>query len=144
MAMRPRHLAAAIVVVALAGALALLRDPPWLAAMTTGMKEWTVDADGRRVRWLDGRSSFFVPSDARAVRLPLRTTFDTPGDWPIQVTISLDGRPGERLILRDAAWHMVEIRLPPPGSRRHRRIDIHLDRLRAERRGALLGEVELR
>jgi hypothetical protein len=144
MAIRPRHLAAAIVVVALAGALAWLRDPPWVADMTTGMQAWTHDADGTRVRWLGGRSSFFVPAGARAVRLPIRTTFDEPGDWPIRVTLSLDGRPAERLILRDAAWHMVEIRLPPPGSRRHRRIDIHLDRLRAEGRGALLGEVELR
>jgi hypothetical protein len=144
MAVKPRHLVAAIVVVALAGALAWLRDPPWLAGMTTGMQAWTQDAEGRRVRWLDGRSSFFAPADARAVRLPIRTTFDDPADWPVQVTIGVDGRPAERLILRDASWHMVEIRLPPPGSRRHRRIDIHLDRLRAEGRGALLGEVELR
>jgi hypothetical protein len=142
--MRPRHLVMAIVIVALAGALAWLRDPPWLAGMTTGMEAWTQDAEGRRARWLAGRSSFFVPADARGVRLPIRTTFHDPADWPIRVTIGVDGRPAERLILRDAAWHMVEIRLPPPGSRRHRRIDIHLDRLRAEGRGALLGEVELR
>jgi hypothetical protein len=144
MAITPRLLTAAVLIAALAGALAYLRDPPWLAQLTTGMKPWTTDADGRPVRWLGGRSSFFVPADARAVRLPIRTTFEDPAEWPVQVTIEVDGRTAERLILRDAEWRIVEVPLPPAGSRRHRRIDIHLDRLRAEGRGALVGEIELR
>jgi hypothetical protein len=135
---------AAVLVLALAGALAYLRDPPWLADLTTGIHAEMVDVDGRRARWLDGRSSFFVPSDARAVRLPIRTTFDTPQEWPVQVTVSVDGHQTAQVVLRDADWRILDIRLPPRGARRHCRIDIHLDRLRAERRGALLGEIELR
>lgn len=130
--------------VALAGMLAYLRDPAWLAGMTSGMQPWTTDADGRRVRWIGGRSSFFVPADARSVTLPIRTTFDNPADWPVKVTVTLDDRPVEQLTLEDSGWRTIEIRLPPEGTRRHRRIDIHLDRVRVEGRGALLGEVEIR
>lgn len=144
MAVTRRGVVAALLVAALGSVLAYLRDPPWLADLTTGMHAWTTDADGRRVRWIDGRSSFFVPSDARVVRLPIRTTFDDAVDWPVQATISVDGRRVEQVVLQDPGWRVLELPLPTKGSRRHRRIDIHLDRLRAESRGALLGEIELR
>ena len=139
-----RWFAVLVVAAALAGTLVYLRDPPWLADLTSGMHPWITDEDGRRVRWIDGRASFFVPSDARGLKVPIRTTFDDPAEWPIRVTVTLDGRPVERLTLTDPAWRVIEFRLPPPGSRRHRRVDIHLDRLRGDGRGALIGEIELR
>jgi hypothetical protein len=139
-----RHARIALLVVSLlaaVGALAYLRDPPWLPTMTTGMREWETGTDGTRFRWAGAHSSLFVTATARAVRIPVRTTFDRPGDWPIAVSITLDDELVDRLVLTDAGWRMSDIRLPPPGSRRVRRIDIRADRVREENRAVLLGEI---
>jgi hypothetical protein len=128
---------------ALAGALAYLRDPPWLLGMTSGLRGWETARDGQRVRWAGAHASFFVPSNAESVRIPLRTTFDRVGEWPIAVAISVDDRPAGRLILSDTAWRESVIRLPPPGSRRVRRIDIRADRARDDNHAVQLGEITI-
>jgi hypothetical protein len=128
---------------ALAGALAYLRDPPWLLGMTSGLRAWETAPDGQRVRWAGAHASFFVPSDAESVRIPLRTTFDRAGEWPIAVAISVDDRSAGRLVLSDSAWRESVIRLPPPGSRRVRRIDIRADRARDDNHAVQLGEITL-
>lgn len=138
---RARTVIAAVLLAALCVALAYLRDPPWLATMTSGMQPWTTGADGTRYRWAAGHSSFFVPSTASRIVIPLRTTFDKPGDWPVTASISIDDRPADKVTLRDDAWRTVELRLPPPGSRKHRRIDIRLDRTRDDNRGVQVGEI---
>lgn len=129
---------------ALVAALAYLRDPPWILSVTSGMREWETAADGTRYRWVGGHASFFVPSDAAAVEIPVRTTFDTAHAWPVVVTVALDDRPVDRIVLTDGAWRYSHFRLPPPGGRRARRIDVRVDRLRDDNHGAAIGEIRIR
>lgn len=133
-----------LVLLATAGALAYLRDPPWLLTMSSGLRGWETAADGTRFRWAGAHASFFVPSDARDVRLRLRTTFDRPGEWPIEVSISIDDQRVERVVLSDASWRDSVIRLPAPGGRRVRRIDVRTDRARDDNRAVQLGEITVR
>ncbi|MEP6915453.1 MAG: hypothetical protein ABJC89_07395 [Acidobacteriota bacterium] len=128
----------------LAAGLWYLRDPPWLAGLTSGIGRWETASDGRRFRWMGGHASLFVPSGAHLAEIPLRTTFDAPGDWPVVISVTLDDGPVDRLTLSDSAWRTAVVRLPPPAGRRVRRIDIRVDRTRADDRGAALGEIRLR
>ena len=137
--MTKRRLAGVILAVAaLAAVLAYLRDPPWLVNVTSGLTAWETDAQGVRYRWTRGRASFFVPADAGEITLGLRSVKDTPEDWPITAVISLDDRPANLVRFEDEQWHTVRLRLPPPGSRAVRRVDIKLDRLRSGQRGLQL------
>lgn len=137
-------LAIVIVLATLAAGLAYLRDPPWLVDMTSGLGEWQTAADGSRFRWARGHASFFIPSHSRVVEIPLRTSFDKPDDSPIVASITLDDRLVDRVVLADAAWRFSVVRLPAPKGRRVRRIDVRLDRLREEGRGAAIGELKVR
>ena len=131
----------------LAAAVALLgylRDPPWLLSTTSGLRDWETDADGTRIRWMGGHASLFVPASAHAVELPVRTTFDASGDWPITVTVAIDDRVSDRIVLSDGAWHSIQMQLPPAGDRRVRRLDIRLDRTRDDNHGVAVGEVRIR
>lgn len=143
MALKGRLSAIVVIAVAIGASLAYLRDPPWLLSVTSGMRAWETDADGRRFRWMGGHASLFVPSDARVVSLPLRTTF-APGDPPVTATIWIDDRPVDRVLLADPNWHESTVRLPPKGSRRVRRIDIRVDRTRDDNRGAAVGDVSVK
>ncbi len=125
-------------------ALAYLRDPPWLLSYTHGLGPWEVDGQGTRFRWTGGRASFHVPADVGRVALPMRSLRESPADWPITATITVDDRPVERVSFDDDSWHLLTIRLPPRGSRCCRRIDIKLDRLRSGGRGIQLGELRFR
>ena len=107
------------------------------------MRAWETDADGTRVRWMGGHASLFVPATARVVELPVRTTFDS-GDWPITVTVAVDDRTSDRIVLSDGEWHSVVVQLPSGGRRRVRRLDIRLDRTRDDNHGAALGELRIR
>jgi len=129
---------------AAAALLGYLRDPPWLLATTSGLRPWETGADGTRFRWMGGHASVFVPSSARAVELPVRTTFDAPGDWPITVTVAIDDRMSDRIVLSDSEWHSMLLRLPPAGGRKVRRLDIRLDRTRDDNYGAAIGELRIR
>lgn len=126
---------------AIGATLAYLRDPPWLATMTSGLGPWTTGDDGRRYRWAGSHSSFFVPSSATVVRIPIRAPFDQAGDWPITAVISIDDRTAEQVKFRDGEWRTIEFQLPPPGSRNHRRVDMRLDRTRRDGRGVQIGEI---
>lgn len=128
-------------IILLAAALVYLRDPPWLIRVTTGLGPWMAEEDGTRFRWTAGRASFFVPSDVREFTLPIRSAKDAPGDWPITVTITADDRLVERVRLEDERWRELKIVVPNTSSRRVRRIDLHLDRVRAAQRGIQIGEV---
>jgi hypothetical protein len=136
----------ALIMAFLAVAVALLgylRDPPWLISTTSGMRAWETDGDGTRVRWMGGHASLFVPATARVVELPVRTTFDS-GDWPITVTVAVDDRMSDRIVLSDGEWHSIVVQLPAGGRRRVRRLDIRLDRTRDDNHGAALGELRIR
>ena len=126
----------------LIAALAYLRDPPWLIGLESGLRRWQTNADGVRYRWTDGHASFFVPAFAPSITIPARVTFDTRDDPPVLVTIAIDDRPADAFELRDDRWLTRRLVMPPPGTRRVRRIDIRVDRVRGGNRGIQLGEVE--
>ena len=142
--MRRRYLLGSGALAVALSALIYLRDPSWLLSTTSGMRGWEADANGTRFRWMGGHASLFVPSSAHAIEVPLRTTFDQSGDWPITVSVSIDDRPADQLVLADANWHSIVVQMPSPGSRKVRRIDIRLDRTRDDNRGAAVGEVGIR
>jgi hypothetical protein len=139
-----RLLPAACAVVALAAALAYLRDPTWLIHASHGFHRWETDGSGRRFRWTMGHAAFFVPADAVRVEIPLAAAFDSPGESPVTATLTIDDRPAERIELTDDAWRVVVLPLPPPGSRRVRRIDIRVDRTRPGERGVRVGAIRPR
>jgi hypothetical protein len=133
-------IAAALAVVA---ALAYLRDPPWLIWQTSGLHEWLHPPGQPRYRWSGGHASFFVRADAGTFDIPVSTTFDLPEDAPMLVTVSVDGDRAARIVLTDASWQRVRIALPPPGSRKVRRIDVRTNVTRDNNRGVRVGEIEL-
>jgi hypothetical protein len=136
-----------LIMVLLATAIAMLgylRDPPWLLSTTSGLRAWETEADGTRVRWMGGHASLFVPASAHAVELPVRTTFEGSGDWPVTVTVAIDDRMSDRIVLSDGAWHSIQVQLPPAGHRKVRRLDIRLDRTRDDNHGAAVGELRIR
>jgi hypothetical protein len=135
--MAVRSIAGMLALVAL---LAYLRDPPWLLHLTTGLGARQTDEIGEPYRWAQGRASLFVPSGARSVALTMRALKDTPQDWPINATISIDDRPVQRVSLDDESWRTLTVRLPSKGSRDAARVDIHLDRVRKGQRGVQLRE----
>lgn len=142
--MRRNTIAGVVLFIAvLVAALAYLREPSWLAGVDSGFRSWETGADGRRYRWTNGHASFFVPASAVNIEIPIRTTFG-PGDPAVLVAISIDDRPADRFILRDDQWLARKIRMPQPGSRRLRRIDIKVDRLRPGNRGLQISEVVTR
>jgi hypothetical protein len=126
---------------ALAGALAYLREPSWLADVESGFRTWESLPDGTRYRWIAGHASFFVPANASSVSIPVRTTFDAPDDPPVLISIAIDDRLADELVLRDDQWLVRKIRMPAPGERGLRRIDLRVDRLRPGHRGAQIGEI---
>lgn len=128
----------AVAVAVAVAALACLRDPPWLVHVTSGLTAWETDRDGVRYRWTRGRGSFFVPADAESTTLRLRAPREDPRDWPITATITIDDRPADRLEVDEEMWTTVRLRLPPRGTRRWRRIDIKVDRVRSGNRGVQL------
>ena len=99
-----RFALAILACLAVAAVLTYLRDPPWLATLSSGFRNWETTADGTAFRWAGAHASLFVPSNARSLRIPLRTTFDRPGDWPITVSITIDDEPVDRLVLTDPGW----------------------------------------
>jgi hypothetical protein len=133
-----------ILVAALLGTLAYLRDPPWLISVESGLGAWNSAPDGIRYRWTGGHASFFVPSRASTLVIPVRTTFATPVDRPQVLTFSVDDRTRSRLQLSDAEWHSVSVPLEAATTRRVRRIDVRVDRVRPGNRGVQLGRIELR
>lgn len=135
-----RLVAIAFAILACAAALWYLRDPPWLLSMTSGLRDVRRDGAGNTFRTMAGHASFFVPTDAASVEIPLRGVFESDKDWPITVTIAIDDRPADRLTLTDASWRMSTLRLPAPASRRVRRIDIRADRTRTDQRAVEVGE----
>lgn len=110
--------------IALAGAAAYLRDPPWLVDVSSGFGRWHRDPGGRAYRWTGGHASFFVPAEARVVRIPLRRS--GPEGDPVIVRIDLDDRPASLVALRDASWRDVAVRLPPGAGRGRRAVRVDL------------------
>jgi hypothetical protein len=128
--MRARLLTPAMCLVIAVAALAYLRDPPWVGGMSSGFRDWEEDPPGQRWRWTAGRASFFVPSDATSLTLPVRALFPVPNGAPVIVRMSVDDRFLTDLVLTDGdAWVRPLIPLPRrPNGRRYRRVDLHVSR----------------
>jgi hypothetical protein len=137
-----RFVVAAISAVAVMGALAYLRDPPWLLTQTTGLRGWEQRPGQPRYRWSGGHASFFVPSGAGAFDLPISTTFEPRDMRPMLVTVTVDDDLAARVVLTDAEWTRVRVVLPPPGGRRVRRIDVRTSVTREDNHGVRIGEPE--
>jgi hypothetical protein len=130
----------------LAATLWYLRDPAWLASQTTGLRGWERAADGSAYRWSGGHASFFVPAEARQVRIPVATTFDAggPGGYrPMMVVFTIDDVRATRTVLDDTRGREVVLQMPPAGSRRVRRIDLRTSVTREGNRGVKVGPVSM-
>jgi hypothetical protein len=127
----------------LVAALAHLRDPAWLAGVESGFHRWETDAQGTRFRWTTGHASFFVPASSAAIEIPVSAAFDAPQDPYVVATITIDDLAAERVELTDGRWRVVRVPLPRPGSRRLRRVDLRVDRMRPGDRGIRIGEVRV-
>jgi len=141
-ARRGRLLVAGLGVAAL---LIHLRDPFWMGGVTVGLRDWE-QADGVRYRWATGRASFFVPTSAAAMTLPMRAVYPGIGGAPVSVDISVDGRALATIRLTDPdRWVSSELPLEHSPSTRHfRRIDLHVSRMVGfGNRGVQVGEVQL-
>ena len=138
-----RHAPLVILLGALGCAVWYLRDPAWLIDQSTGLRAPEKAADGTVFRWSEGHASFFVPSDAGTIRIPVSTTFGADGTAPMMVTVFVDDARAGRLLLTDDAWHSMTIPLPPRGSRRVRRIDIRTSVVRDDNHGVRVGAVQV-
>jgi hypothetical protein len=114
----------------LAGVAAYLYDPPWIAQVTSGMRQWEEDPPGTRFRWTTGRASFFIPSDATAMTLPMRALFPGANGTPVIVDVRVDDRRLAEVVLADIeAWNRPVLPLPRrPTRRRYRRVDLRVNR----------------
>jgi hypothetical protein len=138
----PRVLTA-VVVLGLAAGIWYLRDPPWLISYTTGLRAWQRAEDGTAFRWSTSHASFFVPSDAATLWIPVSTTFGAAGGKPMLVTITIDDVRGARVLLEDPQWKDVTIALLKPGRRRVRRVDIRTSVTREGNVGVRIGELKV-
>jgi hypothetical protein len=122
-----------------------LYDPPWLANVSSGLLNWE-EEEGRRFRWTVGHASFFVPSDAATLTLPIRAWF--PGaNGPVVVSVSVDDRWLADVELREPTeWTASTLPLPRRKTyRRHRRVDLRVNRaVPPFNLGVELGVVEAR
>jgi hypothetical protein len=87
---------------------------------STGFSGWQRDANGERYRWAGSRSSFFVASSARAIRIPLGRGPMAPPT--IEVRIFLNGVEADRVVLREA--RLVRLVLVRRIAARFSRIDL--------------------
>jgi hypothetical protein len=139
-----RAVGMAVTTLLLVAALWYLRDPAWLATQTTGLRAPERAADGTTYRWSGGHASFFVPSDARQVRIPVSTIFDSRmprGDEPMMVTFTIDDIRAGRVLLSDPSVREVILDMPPRGSRHVRRVDVRTSLTRDSNHGVKIGEV---
>ena len=104
---------------------------PWSRDLTSGLRGWEEDPPGTRFRWTIGRASFFVPSEATSLTLPLRAVFPGPAGRPVVVRIDVDDRWLADLELADPhEWVRATLPLPRRRThRRYRRIDLHISRV---------------
>ena len=130
MSMTRTRLGAGVACVLLVFVLGYLRDPPWAGQLTSGMRDWEEDPPGTRFRWTTGRASFFVPSGATAMTLPLRAVFPGPNGRPVTVSVSVDDRWLTTIELpQPDDWVRTVLPLPRRAtSRRFRRVDLHVNR----------------
>jgi hypothetical protein len=128
----------------LAAALGYLRDPPWIADITAGFRRWERDVSGERFRWTVGRATFYVPSQARSLTMPIRSGLPGPDGAPVTVFVSVDDRGVTEIRLDDPSrWVRSTVTLPTrPTRRQSRRVDLRISRTVGDQAlGVQVGEV---
>ena len=127
---RRRALVALASAIGVGGVAWYLYDPPWIANVTSGLREWEEDPPGTRFRWTAGRASFFVPSSAREMTLPMRAVFPSPNGSPVTVGMSVDDRWLADIVLKDvSAWIETTVPLPRRKTgRSYRRVELRVNR----------------
>src|SRR5262245_43733922 len=121
-----------------------LYDPPWIATVTSGLREWEEDPPGTRFRWTAGRASFFVPSRATAMTLPLRAVFATQDREPVIVKVSVDDRWLADITLTNVnVWNRTVLPLPRRTTHRsYRRVELRVSHITGPYNlGVQVGEV---
>jgi hypothetical protein len=128
---RLRWLRAAAGAVAAIAVLGYLYDPSWIGGVTSGLRPWEEDPPGTLFRWTYGRATFFIPSDATTVTVPLRAVFPGPNGTPVTVDIRADDRWLATIELTDPdAWVRPTLPLARRSTgRRYRRIDLRISRV---------------
>jgi hypothetical protein len=95
-----------------------------LAKQTFGFYPWEAD-NGVLYRWTTRRATFFVPLNARSLRLTLRAVHMGTNLGPTEVTIAVGGRTFNRMLLDQDDWVPMSLRLPLlPEDDGFQRIDI--------------------
>ena len=127
--------------------LGYLYDPSWMGGVTSGMRGWEQDPPGTFFRWTTGRATFFVPSSATTMTVPLRAVFPGPKGTPVSVEMRDDDRLLATIELSDPnAWVRPTVPLKrSAGRRRFRRIDLRISRVVGPFfLGVMTGEVSVR
>ena len=83
-----------------------------LSRISYGFYDWELEGNERPLRWTGQRATFFVQSNVRQVRIPLRAVQVRP-EWVFTVDVRLDNRLAQRLTLEGGAWHDVTLDIPP-------------------------------
>jgi len=137
---------AAAALVAAGIVLAYFYDPPWMGGVTSGLRGWEQDPPGTFFRWTTGRATFFVPSSATTMTVPLRAVFPGPNGTPVKVELRDDDRLLTTIELTDPdAWVRTTVPLKRGGRRRFRRIDLKISRVVGPfYLGVMTGEVVMR
>jgi len=145
--MTRRAVLAVAAVVLVVGAAWYLYDPPWVASITSGLRDWEEDPPGTRFRWTAGRASFFVPSKATEMTVPIRAIFPSPNAQPLTVTMRVDDRWLADIAIADVhEWTRTSVPLPRRGTWRHyRRVELRVNRTAGPYNlGVQLGEISLK
>ena len=119
-----------VALIAAIGALAYLRNPPWIEDVTSGMKPWDHDESGILYRWTEGHASFYIPSNVQTMTVPLRSAVASEDHSPVKVEFRQDGALlGIVQLPTPAAWVSSTLTLRPSKTRRpFQRIDLRVSR----------------
>jgi hypothetical protein len=75
-----------------------------------GLSLWQTDATGQRYRLATGVATVFLPTDAETLHIPLATA--NPQAGPVSVSLRLQGRLVDRVLLQNGEWTIYRFRVP--------------------------------
>jgi len=107
-----------------------------------GLSRWQTDPSGVRYRSSTGRSTVFVPANARTVTVPLHVV----GTTYLHVRLRLDGRPADSVVIPPDRWFDLRFSLgETTATPRFRRLDLEVLDPNPDRNDILMiGKVEPR